>query len=131
MPRITTMRTTLRSASSPDERLGVEPREPGPEGEVRVRRLLRLQADEVLDGVEDRPVRPLEQQLAGQRRPVQRAQTEDVGTHGCAQPTSCLAMPYQKSVESPSDRVSTRSSLPWKREPNCSSVTSSENRAAP
>ena len=64
------------------QRLGVEPGEPGPEGQIRVRRLLGLQADEVFDGGEDRPVRPLEQQLAGERRPVQRAQTEDVGTHG-------------------------------------------------
>ena len=81
MPRITTMRTTLRSVSSPDSSSGSNGVEPGPEAEVGVRRLLRLQADEVFDGGEDRPVRPLEQQLAGERGPVQCAQTEDVGTH--------------------------------------------------
>ena len=62
----------LAVGEQPGELLGVEAGEPGPEREIWVRRLLRLQADEMCDGVEDRPVRPLEQQLTGERRPVQR-----------------------------------------------------------
>jgi hypothetical protein len=49
----------------------------------------------------------------------------------CVQPTSSLAMPYQNSVERPSDARSMRSSLPWKRWPNDSNVTSGEKSAAP
>ena len=40
-------------------------------------------------------------------------------------------MPYQNSVDMPSDWTSMRSSLPWKRWPNDSIVTSGENSAAP
>ncbi|WP_233153365.1 hypothetical protein [Kineosporia sp. R_H_3] len=51
---------------------GAEPGEPGPQTDVGLQRLLRLQADEVLDGADDVAVDPLEQQLAGQQGTVER-----------------------------------------------------------
>ena len=50
---------------------------------------------------------------------------------GGGQPQIFLAMWIQKSVERPSDSMSMRSSLPWKRVPNVSSVTSGENSPVP
>ena len=59
---------------------GVEVAQPRPQPEVRVERDLGLHADEVVDGVERRPVRALEQQLAGHRGPVEGPRPE--GRHG-------------------------------------------------
>ena len=58
--------------------VGLEALESRPQPEVGVQRQLRLQADEVLDGVEDRHVVPLEQQLPVERRPVQRPVAQHV-----------------------------------------------------
>ena len=55
------------------ERRRVEPAQPGPEPDERLLRLLRLQAAQVRDGVEDRQVGPVEQQLPGERGAVERA----------------------------------------------------------
>ena len=70
---MTTMRTSCRSTSSVRQVVGVEAVEAGPQREVGVERDLGLQADEVLDRVERPAVGPLEQQLAGQRGPVEGA----------------------------------------------------------
>ena len=61
--------------------VGVEAGEAGPQGQVRAERQLRLHADEVLHGLEDTEARALEQMLAGQGRPVQRAVGQGVGRH--------------------------------------------------
>ncbi len=53
--------------------VGLEPVEARPQRQVGVLRHLGLQADEVLDGVEDGPVRAPEQELAFERRPVEGA----------------------------------------------------------
>jgi hypothetical protein len=50
----------------------VERAQPRPEPDERFLRLLRLQAAQVPDGVEDQQVRAIEQQLPGQRRAVER-----------------------------------------------------------
>ncbi len=59
------------------ERLRPELGEPRPEAGVRVVRHLGLQADEMPHRVERRQLGALEQQLAGERRPVQRPFPED------------------------------------------------------
>ena len=56
---------------------GVERAQPRPEADERLLRLLRLQAAQVRDGVEDRQVGAVEQELPGEGRPVQRAGVED------------------------------------------------------
>ena len=61
--------------------VGLEPVEAGPQGHVRVLRHLGLEADQVVDRVEDGPVRAPEQELALERRPVEGARAEDVGGH--------------------------------------------------
>ncbi len=61
--------------------VGDEAVEPRPQPEVRVQRYLGLHADEVVDGVERRAAGALEEQLAGQRRPVQGARRQDIGGH--------------------------------------------------
>jgi len=63
------------------ELLRTEMIEPRPQRRVRVQRDLRLQTDEVLDRVEHRQGRPAEQQLALQRRSVQRLQAENLRAH--------------------------------------------------
>ena len=50
----------------------LEPGDARPERDVGVARHLRLQPDEVPDDLERRPFDPLEQELARERRPVQR-----------------------------------------------------------
>jgi len=57
---------------------GADRAQPGPQPDVWRIRLLRLQADQVLDGRPDRHVRTLQQELASQQRPVQRP----VAQHG-------------------------------------------------
>ena len=59
------------------ERLRPELGEPRPEAGVRVARHLGLQADQMPHRVERRQLGTLEQQLAGERRPVQRLLPED------------------------------------------------------
>ena len=54
----------------------VEAVQPRPQPDVRVLRLLRLQADQVLDGVQRRSPDPAQQQLPVQQRPVERAVAE-------------------------------------------------------
>ena len=63
------------------ERHGIEAGEPRPESGVRVVRDLRLHADEVADGGLRFQRRPIEQQLALQRGPIELAAGEDVGAH--------------------------------------------------
>jgi hypothetical protein len=50
----------------------IEAGDPVPERHVRVHRLLRLQADQVLDHLQRRPAYPLEKELAPQQGTVQR-----------------------------------------------------------
>ena len=59
------------------ERRRVERLHAGPETDVRVERDLRLQPDEALDGGERGSLDPLEQELAGKQRPVERAAIEN------------------------------------------------------
>ncbi len=66
------------------ELLRIEARQARPQPEVRVVRHLRLHPDEVLDGLECRGVGALEQALACERRPVQRARAQDVAAHQAA-----------------------------------------------
>ena len=51
----------------------VEVGEARPQGEVRIARDLGLQADEAVDGLERSERAPLQQQLAGERRPTEGA----------------------------------------------------------
>src|SRR5262245_64308033 len=53
------------------ELVGPETVESRPQPRVRIQRQLRLQADEVLDGVQGRDARTTKQQLSLERRPVQ------------------------------------------------------------
>ena len=59
------------------ELVGVERLDPGPQRDVRVDRLLRLDPDERLDHVARGLARPREQALAEQEGPVERAAVED------------------------------------------------------
>ena len=59
------------------ERRRVERAQPRPEPDERFLRFLRLQAAQVRDGVEDRHVGAVEQQLPGERRAVQRPVVEN------------------------------------------------------
>ncbi len=68
------------------ERASAGTLEPRPQSRVRVQRHLRLQADEVLDRLEDRHLGAPEQQLALERGPVEGTPAEDVTVH-C--PDSC------------------------------------------
>ncbi len=61
------------------QRLRPEPVEPGPQRRVGVVRHLRLQADQVPDGGERLHVGPLQEQLPRERRPVQRAPSQNLG----------------------------------------------------
>ena len=79
--RIRTMRTAWRVSSSSARSSVAKPREARPEPVVgRVRRL-RLHADEVLERVGHRHRQPLEQPLACEQRPVERARAEQL-RHG-------------------------------------------------
>ena len=60
---------------------GVEPVEPRPQREVGIERVLGLHPDQVRDRVERRKRRPLQQELAGQRRPVEGTAIEDERRH--------------------------------------------------
>ncbi len=61
--------------------LGVERREARPQREVRVARDLRLQADQVVDGLEWSELAPLQQQLAGERGPPEGATGQGAAAH--------------------------------------------------
>jgi hypothetical protein len=66
------------------ERLRPESVESRPEREVRVARDLRLQTDEVLDGVERGSRIAMEEQLALERRTPESPRAEDVDRHSSA-----------------------------------------------
>ncbi len=66
------------------ELAGVERFHPRPQGGVGVVWDLCLQADEVFDGLLRRAARPLQEELAMQRRPVELALRENVGGHSAA-----------------------------------------------
>ncbi len=55
---------------------GIEPLEPAPEADVGARRQLCLQTDECLDRVEDRALRPAQEHLPVEQRPVTGATVE-------------------------------------------------------
>ena len=61
---------------------GVEVAQPRPQPDVRLERLLRLQSDEVLDGLDGGHGVAIEQELAGQQRPVQSPTSEHRGHVG-------------------------------------------------
>ena len=61
----------LARLEQPLQLLGAEALEPRPERDVRILRLLRLQADEVLDRLGGRPLHPPEQELPLQQGPIQ------------------------------------------------------------
>ena len=63
------------------ERRALEVGEPGPEPDERRARELRLEAGQALERGERRQVRALEQELAGEHRPVERALGEDADGH--------------------------------------------------
>jgi hypothetical protein len=67
--QVDTHRTPV--SDQPGELRGAERAEPGPQPDVGRERRLRLHAAQVLDRLEGRQVRPVQQQLPGQRRPVQ------------------------------------------------------------
>ena len=71
------VRTTRRLGQQVRERRRVERAQPRPEPDERFLRFLRLQAAQVRDGVEDRQVGAIEQQLPGERRAVERPGVEN------------------------------------------------------
>ena len=71
----------LALLEQPAELVRPEALEARPERRVRVQRLLRLHADEVVDGVERRELRAAQQQLPLEGRAVEGAVAEDVGAH--------------------------------------------------
>ena len=70
----------LAIEEQPRKCFGIEIDEPGPQTDVRVRGNLGLEPDEVGDGVEHRHRAALEEVLARERRSVQRACSQPVGT---------------------------------------------------
>jgi hypothetical protein len=66
----------------------VERLQPRPEADVGIEWNLRLHPHEVLDRVEGRQIHALEQELAGQKRPVQRAPVEDTAFRRAIQAAS-------------------------------------------
>ena len=70
------------------ELTGVEVGQPGPQPDVRVRRLLGLEADQVGDHVEGGQAGPLEEELPCQCRAVELSSSQDVRGHGLILTTS-------------------------------------------
>ena len=79
--RITTIRTTARSSSSCESSSGANPAGRDHSPRYGLCGDLRLHPDEVLDRLARRHRRALVQQLACERRPVERARAEDLGAH--------------------------------------------------
>jgi len=71
------------------QRLAPEGLEPGPQPHVPGWRVLGLEAANLLDRLNDRHRRPLQQQLAREERPVQGAGREDPLGHDCRTATRC------------------------------------------
>ena len=78
VPRMSASRTTRRSTMRSDRSSGSKSCEPGPQGRVPGVRGLRLEPDEMLDGVRDRQRRAFEQELPRQRRSIERTQADPV-----------------------------------------------------
>ncbi len=92
-----TTRPTLERAR---ESVALEALEARPQADVRIRRVLILDAADPLERTRDREARPLEQELAREQRPVQLALREDTFRHranvldGRARDAPCaVAMP--------------------------------------
>ena len=64
------------------ELVGIEVDEARPQRDVGIRRLLRLESDEMLNHVDRRHRDPLEQELAGERGPIEGADGQHVTGHG-------------------------------------------------
>ena len=76
----------------PFQRRRVETDEARPQGDVGVARLLRLEADEMVDSVERGHVVALEQQLTGERRPAEGAVGERDTAHRQIMAVLCAPM---------------------------------------
>ena len=66
----------------PPELVGIEGPQARPQGHVGVARLLGLEAHQVRHRVARRQVRAIQQELAREGRPAERARAEDLGRHG-------------------------------------------------
>ena len=72
VPRISVERTTSRPRSRASNASRSKPGEPGPQADERRLGLLRLQADQALDGRQGRDLLPRQQHLPGEQGPIQR-----------------------------------------------------------